>query len=654
MKFLPSGVLGVEWIDLVQAGVSEDTLKSARKRGSSSWAWVDDPDDGRKVLAVYEKLKPLYKDMLIRKYGDVYAYTKYEPIRMLVQHDHKAESFYLDYRTDNGLVLPKEKVDEYTLKASWLNMINLVLSDKKALKKHLKVTITLFFENLFKLIESDKIGLPTTYKRLMIRLDEYMEKGYGVLVDWRTGKRLAAKVKDELCEAVLLEMIAHHNQHDDVYITHAYNYWAEQNNYKAITSQTVGIHRRKNKVMVVMQREGNMALSDKYLPQVKGFRPSFPLAMVEHDDNHLDYGYYEISTGNKYARYKAIVIIDSHNDYVLGYAYAINMSMQLIKAAYMNAMYHIRSLTGNWYAPHEIKSDNWGIKELMPYYQGIGNFIKTPVGSKHRGYLEPFFGSPHWKRCMKAVAPLNYTGNNITATNRGVNMEVLNKNVNARPVMSNDPMLDESRKQVEDFFHLLRTMKESNGVSRQEEWLQAWNATDESKKILLSDEQVLMKFGEVHNHNGKGIAITNRGVEPQIAGVKYSYDLPVQIMMLNIGKSVELMYDPYDMSRVLVLSEGIRCIATEARLHSRALADASTDSRHYLNMVLDDKRNMVAEIGKAKDRRKQVLSNANVDAETLLIHGITSKDLYHDATSEMQKVLTEGKEEKAVNVWELL
>jgi hypothetical protein len=502
-------------------------------------------------------------------------------------------------------------------------MLAAAKNDKKALKKDLNLSVVQFFFHVCELIKIENIALPSVYRKLHARIDEYVKDGYVSLISRKFGNRSAAKVNDELCESMLLEMIAHPMQFDDILITMQYNKWASENGYSTITPATVGIHRRKNYHLITAERDGNELLKEKYLKQAKGRRPSFPLAMVESDDNHIDLQFIDIETKNKYVRYKAIVVIDSYNDYVLGYAYTTDeVTINLIKAAYVNAMYYIRSITGAWHLPHEVKTDQFGIGTLEPYYKKIGNYFKTPVGSKHRGYIEPFFGSAHWKRCQKFGAN-NYTGNNITALTRGVNIDYVRDNINNRPIIGR-----ESEVQIEQFFHRLRHLPNKEGLSKHEQWLTGWNNLAAEKKRVISDEQFLLTFGIEHN---KLNSITNRGVEPTLMGYKYSYDLPNYDMSL-IGKKVSVLYDPFDLSRVLITNyEDVRLMAYEAKLNSRAMADADLNSRTFLNSVLQEKVDSVSEISKKSQKRKNTLKVHSIDPIAVLQSGVLEKSMRHEA-----------------------
>jgi hypothetical protein len=645
MKYIENKLF-IEWAEGIDSGIPKGTMDAAKNRKSASWNFIDDPDDNRYVLFEYEKLSDSNKNKINARFGDPYEYTAKQPIRKLIKWDDKAEEFFLSHRYDEGKKLPIETVKKYTIAANVLNMLKGL--DKKEIKKLLNLQIEQFYDQLIEIIKQDKIDLPVTYRRLVANPDsalkKYAKDGYASLIDWRFGNKLAAKVKDETCEAVLLEMIAHHNQYDDVFIKTQYNKWAKENNYKQIDDSTVGHWRRKRNSEVVMFREGNAALKNSVLRISKGARPSAPMLMIESDDNVLDLYFIDNNDerqGSKFThRYVAIIVTDSFNDYVLGYAYAIagtlddGGTLDLIRAAYLNAMYHIKSVTGAWYLPHETKTDNWGIKTLEPFYRSLGNYIKTPVGSKNRGYIENFFGSNFWKNCLK-IGANNYTGNNITAKHRGVNDEVVKALKKERPLIGN-----EAEQQIESFFHRLRHMPQSNGLSKHQQWLSAWNELASEEKRLINDEQFLLKFGIHHlPKNGELPRLTNRGVEVQICNQKFSYDIVGGTPIEYLSKKVNVIYDPFDMSRVMITdNEQVRLIGVEARLSPRALHDGELNSRTYLNAILAEKSDTVNKIASKSEKRKKTLALNGITAESLLNDGVMVKQLKREAE---QKVLAQ-------------
>ena len=660
---------------LLWLGYNTSTLKLASHRKSVTWNFIDHPTDGRMKLLPYETLKSAKQSEISNKLrlrmgckhddgeacacGDVYNYTSREPIRKMIAKDTKAEAFFLSHRYEsvNGTdSLTTGKIKQYTNEASLLNMLLYADKNVKAVvKKGLNLDVEAFYKAIKEIIDLEKTKgnfgdkFPSSYRRLHEKMDTYQKDGYVSLVHGNMGKQNAAKINDEVSTAVLNTFLGDPLQHDDWTILMMYNNWAGRNGYKVIDVSTIGVHRRKKGWLLIRQREGNAALVKTVLKEVNGYRPSQPLFMIEHDDNHIDWLFtdWEDKTQHRhYHRMKSIIVSDSHCDLALGIAYGESLTKETIRAAYVDAMYYMRSLTGGWYLPHEIKSDNWGIAELEPWYKTIGHFYRAGVGSKNRGYIEQMFGSAHFKRCLK-IGANNYTGNNITAKNRGVNTEVLNAN------KKDYPTVQEAPKKIAEFMHRLRHLPLPDGETKEQKWLAAWALMPADKKRPITDEQFLLKFGIEHKPSGRSNSIGTGGIECQIKGVKYRFAVPEDIRVSNIGKSVSIFYDPNDMSRVLVTdNEKLRFVATSPYITPRALADYKTGDRTFLNAILDEKRKTVEQVTNWENNNKQVLKDNGIDASTLLQTNFLIKELRQDADTQAIMINAGEAQETIYDPWE--
>ena len=157
------------------------------------------------------------------------------------------------------------------------------------------------------------------------------------------------------------------------------------------------------------------------------------------------------------------------------------------------------------------------------------------------------------------------------------------------------------------------------------------------KKKPISDETFLMIFGKVANE--KGISITNRGVEPQINNVQYSFDLPHGILSQYVGMNVKVMYDPYNMDRVLLTNfKDFRCIATSPKYVASAIKDYQEGSRSDLNKILDYKRQQVEYTANKSTRRKEVLMTNSIDVEAILQAGVPIPKLLKQHAEELNAV----------------
>jgi hypothetical protein len=629
--------------DAIQCGFCTDKnyISKEKSRGAKWATFIKDPDDLRQTLIDYDSLSPRHKDKVLACWPNPYEYMAKEPIRKMVTKDLEAEKFFLQYRFNENKPLPIDKVSAYTIAASWLNMLAKAEENKKQIKQLLNLTLTDFWVKVCEMITIEKIDLPATYKRLRERISEYKEQGYSVLIHKQFGNDRAKKVKTDEAEAMLLTIISNETQPDDVMSCYLYNKWAVEKGHPQITPGTVGNYRRNNLALVITGREGRNAFNEKFIRQVKGFRPSHPLALVEHDDNNLDFLF--LNTENKYiSKYVTIAVVDSHCDLVLGKSYMVGKHpiQELVYHAYLDAMYYIRSLVndGRWYVPFELKSDKGSGSSLIPFYKSIGNWFPAAHGNKHRGYIEQKFRSNIWKRGQKLISAGNWSGNNMTAKYRGVNQDVLQDNQRSRSL----PYVGtEAETQIENFFTMLRhmpdfTREDMNRPSKEQQWLDAWSKLTDDQKKPITDEQFLLTFGIQHNPD-RPITLNNRGVEPQINGVRYSYDLP-ETWMYNklIGEQVTVYYDPFDMSRVLCTNgKDIRFTAKSATLVPRALKDHYTGSRTYLNAILAEKKKQVIEVSMATEKRKLLSGSSYYNPEAVLQAGILQKKVKNDAEHQM-------------------
>lgn len=625
------GKLYITMDGMVEAGYKADALASYCARGYSTLPFIKDPENLKRTLFDYEGLGKKYKASILARWPKPYEEMVMQPIRALIKQDLNAEKFYLAYRNEDNESLPIDHVMKYTKACEVLNMLLEIGFNKKAIKQLTKISVLEFWEKIAELIKSDGIFLPQSYKRLREKVKNYQEQGYECIIDGKLGNTNGVKVNDEVAESTLFQMIASPKQYDDVYISLQYNKWARENNRKEITDATVGNYRRRNNDILIMQREGREAYYNKISKSIPGYRPSTPLYLVESDDNHLDFFFvdWDNKTQSKYFnKFKAIVVTDSFNDYVLGYAYAQELTVDVVREAYLNAMYHIRELTeSGWYLPHETKTDRWGIKQLEPFYKSLGNYFKTPVSSKRRGYIEQFFGSKHWEIAAKEGTN-NYTGYNITAKNDGVNKEALLEN------KKNFPTIEEAPRFIENFFHRLRMSTEKNGLSKQENWLNAFKATPAEKLRPISDEQFLLKLGTLRPEKNR---ITSNGLEISINNLEYRFDIPDQYYFQYKGKQVQTIYDPNDMSRILVTDfASLRFIATTPYYQPRALADYKEGDRTRLNEHLENKLKHVEMVAEKQERRKEVLQGAGIDIDSLLTSGMMLKEDRQRAELEYQ------------------
>lgn len=642
MKFIDT-ILYIEFGDFIAAGWKEQAVKMANHRNGPYWQMIDDPADRRKPLVQYDTLRQEHKDKLQKHFGNPYEYVAKGPIKALVVKDLKAEEFFLNYRFDGSKALPAEHVTKYSKAANWLNMICQWHEDIKSLRKELGITKEQFWKHVIDLIKVDNVDLPTSYNRLLQKVREYGNKGYECLIDWRFGNKLAAKVEDETSLAMMLELLSLPAKHDDVMICMHYNNWATGAGYEAVTPQTVANYRRKFGYQITASRDGNAAWYNTYGKQIMRQRPTAPMLLWSSDDNDLDLYFIEESyhagrkQTNHYVRMSLIVVMDAHNDYILGYSYGRTTNTELIRAAYLDAMYHLRELTGAWYLPHQLQTDRFGLdvglsNELAQFYQAIATFTPATAKAPRGKYIERAFGHD-WHRNLKTYP--NYAGHNVSAKTK------LNRE-NLELVKRDFPMIDQAPAYIADHIEKMRCLVDAKtGMSRQQAWLQKFNADERSRERMISDTKFLHTFGIRHQVASATNpllpnTITNGGLKVTINGQQITYDIPDELYLPNVGKQVGVLYDPYNLSRVLVTDDkGLRFIAQQYDLMPAAIADYKEGDAARFRAALASKKAHVQQIGAAKENRKELLQAARIDAESMLQAGVLVKQIKQQAERQL-------------------
>src|SRR5690606_21387470 len=185
--------------------------------------------------------------------------------------------------------------------------------------------------------------------------------------------------------------------------------------------------------------------------------------------------------------------------------------------------------------------------ELEAFYTSMAKFTPTALKNARGKYIEQAFGDS-WHQALKMFP--NYSGHNITAKER----------INPDAIQPNEfPDKSHVHTVVAGFIEMMRKSEnQRTGLSRQEEWLNAVNASEKARQIVMNDEMRLQIFGITHPYSNR---ITTAGLTPTIGGNKISYDVPAEIIWEHNGKKVNLIYDPEDVSKVLVTDgKGLRFV----------------------------------------------------------------------------------------------
>lgn len=637
--------LCLEYRELVPSLLSKSAYDKARTRGNITVHGYG--GNGRNVYIEYESMPPNYRDKVVSKYGDPYQYAAKQPILDAIEHNAEAREYYLNYQHPDGMYLQNSDLDlqgkpqinhvaRYSQAAEWMDMIIRLTSNKQALKKELNMSVMKFWEVIIELIKGEGVDLPKTRKHLTKKIKRYQSKGYASLIELhKWGNCFTKKVDEERLKAFLRLQ----NYHDSVEVADEYNTWAKENGSPTIDASTVSNYQRKWWRELIMYRNGEGAAKAKLKKKIKRKRPSAPLLKIESDDNLFDVAfnkpetsYYrdgkrKISPKSEWFRPLLYVVWDDFNDLPLGYAVGYSPTKQLILDAYRDAARYVRKLTGDHYCWQQVQTDRWGIgnskgkkTELQEFYESMATYTPAQLKNPFSKYVERGFGVI-WHKKLRRMFPKSYLGQNIDADLTSVNRDALNP--------KEFPHINEAPLLIANFIESLRNSKRTGcDLTREQEWLEAFHASDQSKKKLLSPVMYLEVFGKLHvPKNGKPNSIDHYGVSPTLMGRERCYELSQQQILKHIGKKVRVKYDEHDLSRVLLTDgKGLRLLAHDYELSPSAIADYEPGDADKIRQRIDEGNSLIPSIKEwAGDPDNRLL----IEAQTRLQAGVMVKEINH-------------------------
>lgn len=553
--------LYLEFSEMVECGVSENTLKSAQQRESNSWKFINDPKDQRKLLISYEDIKQAYKEKVLIRFGNPYDLVIRQPILDRVINNPLAYDFFLGFKYDGNKSLPIREVNKYTRMDAWLKMLGgLKLGD---IKKGFSVTIPEFYKAVGELIEIEinrgkdpkysgfnllPGDFPTSYQRIKARVDKYHGQPFESLISSRLGNKNSTKIgkyeggfDPELADkqmSVILATAAKHNNFDASQVEGIVNMIFEKNGWETIGRERILQIMKENKALLTPGRRGRRAYNSEIARQVKRTAPKCPTYYFTLDGWTAEL-LYQDKTGYD-NRLVIVVVLDPFNKYPVGYAIGDRENAELIREANRNAILHLKELFGDYYRPHQLQSDNYAVKQLTPFYQAVAHlqmFTPAAVGNAKSKVIEPYFKYINKKYCQ--LMP-NWSGFGITSRKENqVNAEFLNM------VKKSFPDRQGAERQLESIIAHERKAKLNK-------YVEAWQAMPMEDKPVMNEMDMLMVFGVSQGATNK---ITGQGIVKTIDGVKVTYDSFDTEFRTNIHVNWQLFIDPQNRSKALAVSE---------------------------------------------------------------------------------------------------
>ncbi len=539
---------------------------------------------GTSALYVVESLPVQYRAEVYRRYPDLKERAESKPFVESVEADGRAMQYFADYVLSDGRHLTTEKQGEYANNCAVLNAFGTLLdraNSHRMRQSKRRVNQGEFWTKaaaaLPRLSDRWPNSLPNSARRLRMKYAEYLKEGYECMISKKYQNKNAAKVSEDVQEAVLTQLIGHHNNLDNTDVAEYYNKVAEMQGWPQITASAVGVWREKLDLVTAAGRRGATNFRNERTMQVKRKRPTAPFLMWTLDGWDVELLYQqtvEDKNGHRVTTYcnrlTLEVVLDPCCNYPIGYAIGTHETPALIAEALRDAARHSMELTGEMLRSNQIQCDHYGIKTMQELYMVMSDKL-TPARVKNAKskVVEPYFGYLNKTYCKKFN---NWSGYGVTTDpKKQPNSEALNM------IRHSFPDEDGVRKQI----HL---MMQYERQSKHEQFMKMLEHLPAERRLPLSKENYLLYFGAT---TGLTNAIEGSGLRPTLLGIKRDYDCWDVTFREHAGEKWQVRFDPDDMSEVLAVNAdgSRRYMLKEKYVQPMALAERQPGDAEQLAAV---------------------------------------------------------------------
>ena len=583
-----NSILHIEFDELVSSGISPETIKKARYRGSSSWKFRKDPADARKVLVEFDSLRPAYRKAIEKSLcggAPIYIWYRQQQDEALKQQLNAAREALKQHLSVDPEHVARAKEAGLNATDAWklarlaamcelYNRITRTSIREIGFRKKAEL-----LESLYEIAHTEELPVPKNRRRFQDKFSAYRRSGIRGLMSRKRGNRNRAKLNEEQA-SVLLYIYSRPNNYNLVRTTDEYNRMAEKAGWPTLSLSTVKRYLGRPDVRQTAQlgRNGFGHWRNQYDITVHRARPSRPCMLWVEDVWTFEL-YYQKSVAKDggrrtmhWLRKKVSIVIDAYNDIILGYAIGDQETAEMKREAWKMAVQNAG------YFPAELKSDRWKSGEIDELYYRMAAHVRlSAVGNARDKVIEPMFN-----RLNEAVLKdfPNWAGKNVTS--RGIN-SVVNREHLER-IKHSFPTEEEVMQQIRYCIMKWNTMPRKSG----EPLAAAWKAGDFSQARKADLPGLIECFGQRHTHTH---TLRKEGLTVSIDGVKHIYRLNSSPFISLIGAQFQVMYLPDDLSAVVAEDQyGKQWVVPAEGAAPMALGDRVDGDGAFINSRLEFKK----------------------------------------------------------------
>lgn len=552
---------------------------------------------GRRVQIEYSSLPERFRRRFEAKYGDPEELLRQDKPALVINAE--ARRFFAGiepgtFRLPNGETLPDDKVEEYTLNASVLDVLHAEVEKQRLGRNRLKQSTRIIWENILASAERLRADfhhtLPNNEARLKDKVRTYEREGFICLVS----KKFCNANKTKITPEGGRLLIALRRSRVPVYtlrqIFDEYNRRAERKGWKTLESM--------NSVTSYLERPdvapkwwaavyGELSARQKFDRKQQTILPGVRDALWYGDGTKLNLYYKGRDKDGCLVKKTVMVyeVIDAYSEMLLGYSIGETENAELQRRAFRMAI----ETAGH--KPFEIVTDNQGgqkTTDSLSFMSRICHITrKTAPHTPQAKSIESVFG-----RFQREVlhADWRFTGQNITATSRDSrpNSEFIGANVD------NLYTFEEMCAAYADYRQRWNDLRHPESkMSRREMYLRSQNP----EAPALSRYDYMEMFWSVTERPSE---FTSSGITIQVAGQRYSYEVldaeghpDMEFRRSNTTRKFFVRYDPDDMTRVWLCTKpavgGLRMVvpAVPYAVVHRAIQEQTPEEQAFLRETLE-------------------------------------------------------------------
>lgn len=514
---------------------------------------------GKEALIDYYALPERYRQRFEELHGDPKELMKEEERKASLRIDPAARSYYEGYRYTKGsldnVALPISLIEEYTINASVLNLLQERYNDTRAYRNALGGSAFGIWDIIAamseELRETYRHTLPANLARLKHKMKQYREAGYGCLVSGKVGNRNTTIISEEAGRYIVALKRSAVPVYTDSQILAEYNRTAPARGWrqlKTLTSLRQYLNRPEVTPLWYDAVVGELKAHQRYSRKNSTELPSMRDSLWYGDGTRLNLYYRATENGRTVVRTMQVYeVMDAYSEVLLGYYISETEDYEAQYHAYRMAV----QTAGH--KPYELVCDNQGGHKKLKsqdFFKKICRVYRpTAPYSGQSKTIESVFGRFQAQVLHK---DWRFTGQNITAkkSSSRPNLERINANT--------------------DKLYTLDELKEAYALARKE-WNESRHPATGEARIEMYNRSVNPETEAVGAREmadifwmwtGRPSTYTDSGLKVTIKGRTYQYEVMERpgipdhsFLRNNYGRRFYAMYDPYDPRSIRLYTE---------------------------------------------------------------------------------------------------